>query len=183
MIVVELVLKLEVEFAADAAGDFLDYLPVGPAVSDGVYRLADALDAALAVGEGAVLFGERGGGQDDVGYLGGLVHEDVLHDEKFELLERLLGVVEVGLAEERVLPGDVHRLHAAFVYGRHHVGDDQTGIGRERLAAPGRLELGQGLFSDGLVAGEGVGQAAGVAAALHVVLAPERGDAGAGRPS
>ena len=45
-------------------------------------RLADALDAAVGVGEGAVLLGERDRRQDDVRHLAGGVEEDVLADEE-----------------------------------------------------------------------------------------------------
>ena len=54
-------------------------------------------------------------------------------------------------------------------------------------AIPGVLELGDRVVADDLVAGEGVGQATGVAAALHVVLAAQGRYAGprgaqSGRP-
>ena len=51
-------------------------------------RLADALDAPLAVRDRALrLAPARRGGQHDVGELRGLRQEDVLHDEVVELVE------------------------------------------------------------------------------------------------
>ena len=49
-------------------------------------RLAHALHAPLGVGEGAVLLGEGRRGQEDVGQLGRLVHEEVLDDQAVELV-------------------------------------------------------------------------------------------------
>ena len=84
------------------------------------------------------------------------MHEDVLDYEQFELLERLLGVVEVRFTEKRIFAGDVHGLDAAIVDLFHHVGDHEARFGGQWLAAPGFLELGKGGFSDCLIAGEGV---------------------------
>ena len=99
---------------------------------------------------------------------------------KSSFLNVFFGVVKVWLAEEGVLAGDVHRLDAARVDGRHHVGDYQAGVRGQRPAAPGVAELGERGFAQDLVSRESVGQAASVAASLDVVLAPERRYAGAG---
>ena len=47
------------------------------------HHLAHALDAALGVGEGAVLLQEGGARQEDMGVVRGLVQEEVLDDDAF----------------------------------------------------------------------------------------------------
>ena len=57
-----------------------------------IERLADALHAPLAVRHRALaLAPRRGRGEDDVGHLGGLRQDDVLHDEEVELREEPAG--------------------------------------------------------------------------------------------
>ena len=67
---------------ADQAGD----LPVLIAVLRR-HDLAHELDAALGIGEGAVLFEEGRAGQEDVRVVRGLVQEQVLHDDAFHRRE------------------------------------------------------------------------------------------------
>ena len=60
-------------------------LEVGPRLARRLERLANALDAALARGDGPVVLAPGGGGrQDDVGHLAGPRQEHVLDDEVVE---------------------------------------------------------------------------------------------------
>ena len=61
-------------------------LPVCMRISRGIDHLPDALDAALAVGERAVLLEEARARQDDVGELRGLGEEQLLDDEEVQRL-------------------------------------------------------------------------------------------------
>ena len=105
--------------------------------------LADPLDAPLRVGEGAVLLREGRGGEEDVGALRRLVHEEVLDDEAVELAERLLRVVEIGLGEQRVLAHHVHRADPPVEAALDHLGDHEPGRGG-RAAPPDALEARRG---------------------------------------
>ena len=64
--------------------------------------LRDALDAALGVGEGAVLFEERGAGQEHVRIVGRLVQEEILHDDAFHRGETRRHVMGVGVGLQDV---------------------------------------------------------------------------------
>jgi hypothetical protein len=85
--------------------------------------------------EGAVLLEEGGARQHDVRVLRRLAHEDVLHDEELELLERADDVRRVRIRLRDVLAEDVHRLERARVRGVEHVGMTQALVGR-RLDTP-----------------------------------------------
>ena len=122
----ELTLHAQVQPSAEPPPQLAEDLPVRATLAYGLHRLADPLDAALAVGERTIFFREAGGGQHHVRYLGGLVQEDVLDDQELQALERLLRTVEIGLAEERVLAGDVHGLDPALEHLLDHIGDDQA---------------------------------------------------------
>ena len=110
-----------------------------------------------------------------------LVEEEILHDQHVDLRERFLGVVQIGLGQERVLADHVHRPDVAGQAAFHHLGDDESGRAG-RTDAPRALEPVECRGVVGAVAGQVRRNAAGVAAALHVVLAAERRDA-AGRKS
>jgi hypothetical protein len=93
---------------SQAPGDLEEDLDVVPGPGRRLERLAHPLDAALGVGDGALrLAPRRAGGQDHVGHLGRLGHDDVLDDEVVEALEQFDGVAHVGLGLSRVLAQDV----------------------------------------------------------------------------
>lgn len=62
--------------------------PVGLALTYGIYSLADALDPALGVHEGAVLLGVAGRGQDGVCQLCRSAGEDLLDYQQLQAPER-----------------------------------------------------------------------------------------------
>ena len=143
------------------------------------HHLADAADAALGVGEGAVLLQERGARQEDVGVFGGLVQEQVLDDDALHRHQAGRDVVGVRVRLRDVLALDVEALEAAIDGLVEHVGDAQARLVVE-LGAPERLEaLAGGVVRDVAVAGELVRERAHVAGALDVVLAAQRVHAGA----
>ena len=121
-------------------------------------------------------------GQHDVGDLGGLRQEHVLHDDVLEALEQLDRALLVGLRLHRVLAEDVERLERAVLHRLEHL-REVPALRRRDRGAPGALELRARLrVLDVLAAGQLVGQRAHVAAALHVVLAAQRDDARAPAP-
>ena len=113
-----------------------------------------------------------------MGALRRLVHEEVLHDEEVELVDRLLGVMEVRLREERVLADDVHGARRAVEAPLDHLGHDAPRRARGP-DPPARLELRERVGIVRLVPGKVRRDAAGVAATLDVVLAAQRRDAAA----
>ena len=85
-------------------------------------------------------FSKRGGrGQDDVGELGGLGEEDVLHHEEVELAGTRCAPCDVGVGEERVLTDDVHAADAAVQRRLDDLDDGLAGVGVElRRPTPAR---------------------------------------------
>ena len=72
---------------------------------------ADAADASLGVGHGAVLFAPGGGRQQEIGEGAGLgAHEGFLHHHEFRGSERFVHQGLVGHRLRRVGAGDPHRL-------------------------------------------------------------------------
>ena len=96
------------------------------------HHLAHALDAALGIGEGAVLLQEGRAGQEDVRVVRGLVEEQVLDDDAFHRREPGGDVLGVGIGLQDVLALDVEALEGALDRGVEHVGDAQARLGIER---------------------------------------------------
>ena len=178
--VVELAVHAHAQSARHPLGQLAGDPPVGPRLAPGLQRLAHALNAPLGVGERPFLLGEGSGGQEHVSALGRLVHEEVLHHEPVELADGLLGMMQIGLGEQRILADHVHRPHVAAETRLDHVGHDEARrVGRPH--APRALELRQRLRAIALVAGKVGRDTARVTAPLDVVLPAQRGDSRAGK--
>ncbi len=169
-------------WSAEAFGDFGNDPPIGFGIAVTRNGGAEALDAAFGVGLDAVGFAPGGGGEDDVGHLGGLGEEDVDHYEVVESFEGLFAVVLIGVGDDGVFAVDEHGVDAVFFRSAEVEGGDlghgiakiQVGLLVEFLEF--FVELG---IDDGLEAGVVVGDRPTVARALDVVLATHRVDAGA----
>ena len=119
-------------------------------------------------------------GKHDVGELGGVGQEHVLHHEVLEPAQQLAGPAGVGLRAQRVLADDVAGGELAPLHGLEHQRQVPAALGRDRRAVNG-LEPGPGVGVglDVLEPGQLVGDRPHVAAALHVVLAAQRDQPGA----
>ncbi len=132
-----------------------------------------------------VFSGQADGRQHHVGQPGGLGHEDVLHHQVLQAGQRVARVVQVRVAHGRVLAHDVHAADLVRVaVGRqrlvHDLDDGVAGLLVQRHA-PEVLEPAVRLrVVHALVVGEHHRDQAGVAGALHVVLAAQRMQAAAG---
>ena len=93
MLIAELGLDVERQAAAHAPAQIGEDVPIGTAFANRLDHLPDPLDSTLAVGERAVFLREAGGRKNDVGDLGCLVHENVLHHQELQVLEGLFGLV------------------------------------------------------------------------------------------
>ena len=136
------------------------------------HHFTHPVNAALGVGESAVLFQERRTRQQHMGVLGGFVEEDVLHDQAIQRTERRLHMLGIGIGLGNVLALHIHGLEAAGDGGIKHVGNPQA-----RLIVnghiPGLLKPGSnGRVAHMLIARQFVGEGAHVAGTLNVVLAP-----------
>ena len=168
-----------------ALGQLLNDPQVLARVAGRVDGLAAHLHQPVGVGETAGFLGKGARRQDHVGQVGGLGQEDVLHHQVVERGQRLAGVVGVGVGHRRVLAHHVHAAHTAGLDGVHHLHHRQAGLSvqRARCQAPGRLEARTGGgVRDMLVVGQHHRDQAGVGRALHVVLATQGVQAGAGPP-
>jgi hypothetical protein len=173
------------EFASEALRNAPGQLRGDPPIGLGETRRIDglphALDPALGVREGPFLLGKGGRRQEHVRKLRRLVQEQVLDDQALELGNRLLGVMQVRLGQQRVLADHVQGADTAAEAGLDHVGDDQPWLGGG-THAPGLLELAQTIRPVVLVARQVGRNAARIATSLDVVLPAQRRDAGPGKP-
>ena len=119
--------------------DLADDLPFGQA-GDRLDRLADPLDPAFAVGEGTVLFGKAGTGQDDMGKFGGLGMEEILNNQKFNRRKSLADMVGIGIGMSRILAEDKDPLEIALRAFVEHLHRFETRLVLD-LHAPGLFEL------------------------------------------
>ena len=105
-------------------------LPAGADVAGGGTLRAKPLQAAVGVGDGALLLGVGLGGEDHVGVLRGLVVEHRDRDDELGVLQGLAPALRVGVVADRV-----------------DVGEDRGGelAGLERLADRGGVAAGRGL--------------------------------------
>jgi hypothetical protein len=124
---VELATHAHTETRGHPTGQLTGDPPIRPRLPRGLDGLSHALHATLGVGERPLLLGEGGRGQENVGPLGRLVKKQVLHDQHVELIDRLLGVMEIRLREQRVLPDHVHGADVAGQATLHHLGHDLAG--------------------------------------------------------
>jgi hypothetical protein len=103
-----------------------------------------------------------------------------LHDEVLELRERSARMVLIGVRHRRVLAHDVHAGDLAFVDGVHDLDDGEAALRIERLAPEVFVPASDVELLDGLVVGEVHRDQARIGSALHVVLAAQRMQTGAG---
>ena len=114
-----------VHLVAEGCGEIDGCLPFGLARFR-LHDLADAADAALGIGEGAILLQEGRTRQEDMGVFGGLVQEEILNDHAFHGFEAGGDVfgVRVGLGDVLALNIDTLEIAAnGFV---EHVRDAEA---------------------------------------------------------
>ncbi len=159
------------DVGAHLVGDADDHLEVG-AHTGAVGGLLHLLQIAVAVGDGAGLLVEIGGGKDDVGERGGLGEEHVLHDDE--------GVLERGgidaVAGDGVRADDVERGELALGGGVEDLEHVEAGLGGSGVLG-GEIVL----RADGNVAGEHVGEQAHVGCAARVGVVGEQANLAPGR--
>src|SRR5436190_875009 len=139
--------------------------------------LANPIDAAFGVGEGAVLFEEGRSRKEHMREGGSLVEEKILDDNAFHLLERRGHVVGIGIGLRNVFALYDKPEECAVERGAEHVGDTQAGFGIERDRPHILEEMTYGVVGDMTIAGEFMRKRAHVARALNIVLAAQRVDA------
>ncbi len=69
---------------------------IGEGLAGGINDFFEEGDAAVGVGHRAGFFEPSGGGEDDVGVVGGFGGVDVLHDDQFSVFEGGFGMPGVG---------------------------------------------------------------------------------------
>ena len=170
-----IVVDLKTDGLGEADGDF----PVGQPVARG-HHFADALDAALGVGEGAVLLQEGRSGQEDVGVVRRLVEEEVVHDDALHRRQRRDHMPGVGIGLQDVLALHIEAHEGALDRGVEHVRDAQARLRIELDVPQGFKLIAHRLARDVPVARQFVRERAHVAGALNVILAAQRVHADAG---
>src|SRR5882672_11807915 len=110
---------------------------------------------------------------------GGLVEEQVLHDDTFHFAHRGGDVQRIGIGLRKILALYVHALEAAIERRLEHVWNAQARIS-EQIHTPRGLEELTGLGIRNVpVTAEFMRERTHVTGALHVVLAAQRADADA----
>lgn len=109
------------------------------------------------------------------------VHENVLHDEEIEVPQPCFDFRRVRIGLHGVLAHDVGRPDAPVAHPVHDFGELLALLVGERAPEPGETLVPQlGIRLD--VAGQGFGERAHIAGALHVVLPAQGDEPGEGRP-
>ncbi len=164
----------------DAPGELLDDPPILPRVAGHRQRGATHLHLPVGVGDGAVLFRPGRGRQHDIGVFGGLGQEQILHYQMFELGEGRPGMLDIGVGHRRVLAHDVHALDLPGMDRVHDLDHGQAAL-RVEARLPQPLELAAHIrVLDRLVVGIEHRDQRDIGGALHVVLAAQRVQPGAG---
>ena len=153
--------------------ELLRHFPVAKAVLRR-HHLAHAVDAALGIGEGAVLLEEGRARQEDMRVVRRLVEEEVVHDHAFHRREAGGDMLGVRIGLQDVLALDVDALERAFDGGVQHVGDAQARLVVELHAPQALIDVARRVARDVAVARQFMRERAHVAGALHVVLAAQR---------
>ena len=140
----------------------------------GFHYRTDAINASFGVDECAVFLEERRSGQEYVRELGGLVQEQVLHDDALHARQCRFDVQRVRVGLREVLALDVHALEFAGDRGVEHVRDPEARLGVDGHA-PVTLESASHLVVlDRPVTRQLVRERTDVTGALHVVLSAQR---------
>ncbi len=163
-----------------ALADLLDDPEILPRIARRLDHLARELHPAIGVGEGAILLGKRRSRQDDVGVERGFGDEQVLNDQMIEHGQRLARMLQIGIRHRGIFALDVHAVDLARM-DRIHDLDHGQAAHRIDLLLPQMLErLAQIGAADRLVIRQEHRNQAGVGGALHIVLAAQRMQPGAG---
>ena len=166
---------------AEALGDFRERPPVGLGLADRRHEAALARDAALGIGDCAVLLAPGFGRQEDVGEVGriGRAHH-VGDDDEGAARDGGLDAVGVGQAVDRVCRHDPQGLDLPLLDGAEEIDGLQALRLRDGRGVPEVLhQIAVGGIGDLEVGGELVGEAADLAAAHGVGLARHREGAAA----
>ncbi len=154
--------------------------PVRLHVLGGRHRLVEALEAAIRRAVDPFVFAPAGGGQNDVGHLGSLGHEDILHDHQLHPRQSTAELTQVSFGLGRIFTEDVEGLALALLHLMAKLRQAIAGLLGERRHAPRLGELGaDGGIGHRLITRELVRQHPHVTGALHVVLTTHRPAAGA----
>ena len=162
-----------VPVGAHGLGEHLGDFPIGIALLRG-HHLAHHVDPALGVGEGAVLFQERGAREEHMGVIRGLVQEQVMHDHTFHRGEARRDVLGVRVGLQDVFALAVQPFEGALHGGIQHVGDTQARFVVDLHAPEVFIDGAHIVILHMAIARQFVREGSHVARALHVVLATQR---------
>ena len=138
---------------ADRVGERHRHLPIGHS-GKRRNRLAHAIDAALGVGECAVLFQKRGAGQEHMRVTRGLVEEEILDDDAFHRAQARGDVLRVRIGLRDILALNVEPLERAVDCLVDHIGNAQARLVAKRHAPQAFERLAHGVRGHVAVAGK-----------------------------
>ncbi len=154
----------------------LGYLPVGITVLRR-HDLAHAVNAALGIGKGAVLFEEGGTRQEHMRVICRLVQEEIVHHDTFHGGKAGGNVLGIGVRLENVLALNIDALETAINGSVEHVGNAKPRF-VVKLHAPEFLEhIPCRIIGDMAIARQFVRERPHIAGSLHIVLTAQRIDA------
>ena len=151
-----------------------------PSLARRLDGLARQLHHSIGIGEAAGFFWKGRRWQDDISEVGGLGRENILHDQHLKAGERCARMMQVGIRHRRVLAHDVHAPDSTGCCSVHDFDHGQTGLAVDRHAPEILDQTGRVGLVDTMVVGQHHWNQTGIGCTLHVVLAAQRMQAGAG---
>ena len=110
--------------------------------------------------------------------LTGLIYENILTDQEFELLEGLSRVCDIRLTHHRIFTQDKHPTNSSQSGPRNHLSGCQS-WDRIKVYSPMLSKAASYvIIVNALISGENIRQSATIRAALDIVLSPKRVETG-----
>src|SRR5262249_1960369 len=159
---------------------FADYSPVRENPVRRVDNFANPLYPPFEICESAVSLQKRGAWKDESRKFGGLAHKQILDDEKLQVPECLMHLLQIGIGLCNIVADDPEPLESAGDRGIPHIRRLHASFRRQGTSCHALMQRCECEIVQTLIAGKVGGQTPDIRGALHIVLPTQGIDASAG---